>query len=149
MCLEYNATWVYNKRMTKNELLNRVSYHTEKYWGMMCEIRPALVRFDPPKIILNGRIWATAGYATQQTREMNLSLKFMLFSKKHGKLMQGVILPHELAHHADFDLNGESDKKCGHGEKWAQIMVDFGLPADKFFPWEYKLPRNYSLKGII
>jgi predicted SprT family Zn-dependent metalloprotease len=43
-----------------------------------------------------------------------------------------IILPHEIAHQADFDLFGESEKFCGHGVKWAEIMLQLGLPANKY-----------------
>lgn len=135
--------------MTREELFNRVTRLTNGYWENFIEIRPALVRFNPPKIVLNPRLWVTGGYAKQEEREMNLSIKFIVSSQKHAKFMQQVIIPHELAHHADFDLYGFSEKACGHGEQWAKLMVDFGLPADKHIPWEYRPKKNFSLKGII
>ena len=46
--------------------------------------------------------------------------------------MLRVILTHEIAHQADFNLFGFSEKKCGHGKKWAEIMLELGLPADKY-----------------
>jgi predicted SprT family Zn-dependent metalloprotease len=41
--------------------------------------------------------------------------------------MLKVILPHELAHQVDWDIN----KKDGHGPTWKSIMVNYGLPPDR------------------
>ena len=50
--------------------------------------------------------------------------------------MFAVILPHEMAHQADFNLFGDSEKNCGHGRKWCEIMVRYGLPANKYHSME-------------
>jgi predicted SprT family Zn-dependent metalloprotease len=54
--------------------------------------------------------------------------------------MMDVILPHEIIHQADFNLFGESEKICGHGEKWCEIMVNYGLPANPYHTME--IPRK-------
>ncbi len=46
--------------------------------------------------------------------------------------MLQVILPHELIHQADFDLYGDSEKICGHGKRWAKLMVEYGLEPEPF-----------------
>lgn len=105
--------------------------HTAQLWENYCEIFPRLVRFNPPKIILNNRLTRTAGRCFQQENKIDLGAKF--FAKPANKTpMLSVILVHEIAHQIDFNLYGESEKKCGHGVKWAEVMVKLGLPANKF-----------------
>jgi predicted SprT family Zn-dependent metalloprotease len=126
--------------MNRAEIQNLVDQHTLMVWDILCELRPDLVRFDPPKIVLNGRLWRMAGYCCQNTRCVNLGLKFFLFSEKYAKNMTNVILPHEIIHQADFDLYGESELKCGHGENWRNLMLEYGLPANKYHSME--IPRK-------
>ena len=105
--------------------------HTAKLWENYCEIFPRLVRFNPPIVKLNNRLTRCAGYNAQTENIVNLGAKF--FAKPENKnTMLSVILVHELAHQIDFNLYGLSEKKCGHGVKWAEIMVQLGLPANKF-----------------
>ena len=105
--------------------------HTAKLWENYCELFPALVKFNPPKIVLNNRLTRTAGYNAQAENVVQLGAKF--FVKPANKTpMLSVILVHEIAHQIDWNLYGESEKKCGHGVKWAEIMVQLGLPANKF-----------------
>ena len=66
--------------------------------------------------------------------------KFFKNGNKNFNYMIDVILPHEIIHQADFDLFGESEKICGHGEKWCEIMVNYGLPAEKYHNME--IPRK-------
>lgn len=135
--------------MTRNELHNRIGYHSAKVWETLCELRPALVRFDVPKIVLSPYLWRTAGQANQVERIAEFSIKFTIASKERAWYMQHIIIPHELIHHADYDLYGESEKNCGHGEKWAQLMVDYGIPADVYIPYNLCIHKNFSIKGII
>lgn len=98
-------------------------------WGALCEIHPRLCRFDVPAIVLDNRSWRKAGTCHQQTRVVTISSKFYVAG--YSGRMNHVILPHELIHQADFDLFGESDKKCGHGKNWQMLMVQYGLEPDK------------------
>ena len=50
--------------------------------------------------------------------------------------MNSVILPHEIIHQADYNLFGEAEKSCGHGRKWCEMMVKYGLPANKYHSLE-------------
>ena len=38
----------------------------------------------------------------------------------------------------DYDLFGESNKKCGHGDNWKMIMLQLGLKPDKYHPMRLK-----------
>ena len=102
---------------------------TDRTWDALCESYPKLVRYNPPKIILCNRLTRTAGKSYQEENRIHLANKFFA---KHGANMRLVILPHEIAHQADFNLFGLSEKNCGHGKKWCEIMVKLGLPANKY-----------------
>lgn len=122
--------------MDRKELEIFTNRYAYRVWGNLCELRPNLVRFDPPKITLNARLWRTAGRCFQTTRHIDLGLKFFLHSKTYANNMRDVIIPHEIMHQADYDLYGESEKKCGHGENWAKLMVEYGLAANKYHTME-------------
>ena len=116
----------------QNDWLNS---HTAKLWENYCEIFPRLVRYNPPKIVLNNRLTRTAGRCFQDLNIIDLGAKF--FVKASNKsVMLNVILPHEIAHQIDFNLYGISELKCGHGVKWCETMVKLGLPANKFHSLE-------------
>ena len=102
---------------------------TENLWLEYALIFPALVRFDVPTIKRNNRFTRTAGCCYQELNQIDLGWKFF---PKNSQDMLTIILPHEMAHQIDFNLNGISEKKCGHGKKWCDIMVKLGLPANKY-----------------
>lgn len=102
---------------------------TEGIWLALCESYPKLVRYNPPQIVLNNRFTKTAGCSYQETNIIHLGNKF--FDKNYREMFL-TILPHEIAHQADYNLFGLSEKKCGHGKQWAEIMVQLGLPANKY-----------------
>jgi len=106
---------------------------TDAIWSALAESYPKLVRFDAPKIILNNRLRVTAGRCWQAENRIDLATKF--FARNSAEMFR-VILPHEIAHSADYVLFGESEKKCGHGKKWCEIMVELGLPANKYHSLE-------------
>ena len=106
-----------------------IAKRTDKIWDNFCELYPKLIRYDPPKIILCNRLTRTAGKCYQETSIIHLANKFLANNMAN---MMRVILPHELAHAADWDLFGQSEKICGHGKKWAEIMVNYGLVANKY-----------------
>lgn len=121
---------IYN--MDRQKILNATNRQTDRVWGTLCELRPRLVRYNPPQIKLNGRLWRTAGRCFQTTRTVDLGLKFFEHSREYGIIMLSTIVPHELIHQADFDLYGESEKKCGHGKNWRKLMLEYGLPDNPF-----------------
>ena len=118
--------WGYNLHMDTKT-------HIEIIWDTLCEIHPRLARFDPPQIVFSNRLTKTAGYCHQQTRVIVLAAKFMA---KFPKTMLREILPHEIIHQADYDLFGESDKKCGHGANWQMLMLQYGLEPKKYHSME-------------
>lgn len=104
-------------------------------WDRFCELFPKLVRFDTPKIVLNNRIYRTAGRCWVERNEIDLSSK-LLANPKNKLAMLHVILPHELAHQVDFNLNGMPKNNRWHGRTWSEIMVKFGLPANPYHTLE-------------
>ena len=114
--------------MTRNRL-HTIEIVTENIWLALIESYPKLVRFDAPKIVLCNRLTRTAGKNYQEENRIHLGNKF--YARNHNEMMLQ-ILPHEIAHQADFNLFGLSEKNCGHGKKWCAIMVKLGLPANKY-----------------
>lgn len=132
MCIKNNGARVYNCNMDRQKILTVAKRRADHVWADLCELRPALVRYDPPKIELNGRLWRTAGRCFQDARRVDLGVKFFEHSREYGVTMLGIIIPHELIHQADFDLYGESEKTCGHGKNWRKLMIEYGLPDNPF-----------------
>ena len=114
-------------------LQHRIDFVTNGIWFALMESYPELVRFDAPKIVLCNRLTRTAGKCYQEENRIHLGNKF--FQRNHNAMMLE-ILPHEIAHQADFNIFGLSEKKCGHGKKWCAIMVKLGLPANKYHSLE-------------
>jgi predicted SprT family Zn-dependent metalloprotease len=130
------------------ELVQSLEKRTSMVWDMLCEGYPKLTRYDPPKIELNNRLWRCAGlaFAREGQNRVQLATKFFLFSAEYEKMMYNVILPHEVIHIADYRVFGECEKKCGHGKKWAEMMVYYGLPAAKFHSME--IPQSFHIKQV-
>ena len=95
----------------------------ETLWQDYCEIFPALVKFDCHKIVLNNRFTVTAGCNHSDDNIVHLGAKFF---KKFSRNMIDVILPHELAHQIDHDLNAPKLGSRHHGKIWQEIMVKIG-----------------------
>ena len=107
--------------------------YANELWAKYHTTFSGLNKFSCPKIVLNNRFSRTAGCNFQAENTIDLAAKF--FIKNHAEMLT-VILPHEMAHQIDFNLNGPSEKKCGHGKKWCEIMVQLGLPANKYHSLE-------------
>lgn len=88
-----------------------------------------------PLITVNNRIYRTAGRCWVEKNHIELSGK--LLANPDNKLaMLHVILPHEMAHQVDFNLNGAPKNNRWHGRTWSEIMVKFGLPANAYHSLE-------------
>lgn len=96
---------------------------TDNLWAQYCEVFPKLVKFDPPKIVLNNRFTRCAGCCHTGDNQIDLGAKFFA---KHAKNMVDVILPHEIAHQIDYNLNGWHTRKLHHGNQWCAIMEKMG-----------------------
>lgn len=124
--------------MDRTTLEKLIVAETAIIWDSLCEMYPKLCKLNPPKIRLCGRLWRTAGMCHQEDRIVQLGYKFFLHSAEYRKQMFTVILPHEIIHQADFDLFGQSEKICGHGENWQKIMIQYGLEPNKFHSMEIR-----------
>lgn len=118
--------------MEKIEILEKLLEKADHVWWRLQTLYPDLRRYKTPTITLNGRFTRTAGIAYQEDQLIQLATKFLLHSPKYRQIMYNEILPHELAHIADYLLFGYCPEKCGHGTKWAEIMVQLGLKPNKF-----------------
>jgi len=122
--------------MDRKTLQTVLERETATVWDSLCELQPKLCKFNPPVITLCARLWRSAGMCHQETRIVKLGYKFFLHSADYRKQMFTQILPHEIIHQADFDLFGISEKNCGHGENWCNLMVQYGLKPDKYHSME-------------
>jgi predicted SprT family Zn-dependent metalloprotease len=122
--------------MNRKDLLIIIQNQTAIIWDNLCEIYPALVKYNPPIIKLNGRLYKTAGRCLQEDNVIELGTKFFDHSIQYRDIMTEVILPHEIIHQVDYNLFGLSEAKCGHGHNWKLIMENYGLPAEKYHSME-------------
>ena len=129
---------MYNSGMDKKTLTLDLNRRAGRIWGELCELRPALVRFNEPVIQLNARFTRTAGRCFLATRKVDMGLKFIQHSRAFHVTMLTTVLPHELIHQADFDLYGVSEKSCCHGAQWAKLMVEYGLEPRKYHSMDLK-----------
>ena len=116
--------------MDRKSLTKLLNNQTQIIWDNLCELYPRLSRYNPPIIELNGRLWRVAGLAHQESNIIELGYKFFAYSPDYARNMTKVILPHEIIHQADYNLFGLSEAKCGHGKKWHEIMINYGLSPD-------------------
>ena len=100
--------------------LETLQHLTNDLWDIYCEIYPKLVRYNPPIIKINNRFSKTAGCNRTEDNIIELAGKFLT---KFPNNMLNVILPHEIAHQIDFDLNGWYNRKPHHGADWIEIMI--------------------------
>ena len=122
--------------MDRKKLINILNNQTLIIWDNLCELYPRLTRYNPPIIEINGRLWRNAGLCHQEINTIELGYKFFAYSPDYAKNMTKVILPHEIIHQADYNLFGLSEAKCGHGNNWQAIMINYGLSPDKYHSME-------------
>lgn len=123
--LKILAEMRYNKPMKTQDLQKL----TDKLWDDYSETFPRLVRFNPPIIKINNRFTKTAGCNRTEDNIIELAGKFLA---QFPDNMLRVILPHEIAHQIDFDLNGWYDRKPHHGKEWIEIMVKIGQKPNPY-----------------
>ena len=104
--------------------LIQVEKTVEIMWGEFAEIYPTLIRYDPPKIVLCNRLTRTIGKCYYWENRIHLSNKHLM---KHKRKMLSDVIPHELAHQIDYNLNPDSLPDNPHGLTWAEIMLSYGL----------------------
>lgn len=124
--------------MERNELIRIINDNAGIIWDNLCELYPRLLKYNPPVIILNNRLWRNAGLSHQESNIIELGYKFFIYSTDYYYEMINIILPHEIIHQADYNLFGLSEAKCGHGKKWREIMINYGLEDNKYHSMEIK-----------
>ena len=124
--------------MERNKLIRLINDNTGIIWDNLCELYPRLLKYNPPVIILNNRLWRNAGLSHQESNIIELGYKFFAYSPDYANNMIKVILPHELIHQADYNLFGLSEAKCGHGNNWKMLMLQYGLSPDIYHSMEIK-----------
>ena len=124
--------------MDRKKLINILNDNTRIIWDNLCELYPRLLKYNPPVIILNNRLWRNAGLSHQESNIIELGYKFFAYSPDYANNMIKVILPHEIIHQADYNLFGLSEAKCGHGNNWKMLMLQYGLSPDIYHSMEIK-----------
>lgn len=109
----------------------KIQDHAQRVWDLFIEIYPRLVKFDCPKIVLNGRFTKSAGMCYYELNKIDISLKYYIFNETH---IITDTLVHELAHQVTYNLyGGESCRKLqGHGVEWCKVMSDYGLEPNRY-----------------
>ena len=108
----------------------------ETLWENYCEVYPRMVRFDVPTIEFNNRFTSTAGICIVADNKIQLGSKF--FAAGFERQMCNVILPHELAHQIDYNLNGWPKGNRWHGKTWIEIMIRTGQKPDTYHTMNIK-----------
>lgn len=124
--------------MDRAKLLQVIDSEADRVWYRLGEAYPELRYYKRPGIILNNRFTRTAGVCYQKSARIELAYKFFVYSKEYLQQMFKVILPHELAHQADYNLFGESEKRCGHGKRWKEMMLSLNLAPEKYHSMDIK-----------
>lgn len=110
-------------------MIDRLNSNASHIWGQLQIIYPALVAFELPQLRVSKRLKVTAGQAFRETRIVEISNTFLTSAYRFTMV---TILPHELIHIADYDLNGYNELPCGHGKAWCDMMLAYGLKPDKY-----------------
>jgi predicted SprT family Zn-dependent metalloprotease len=108
--------------------------HCRTVWAAFSALYPDLRTM--PDVQVSGRLTRTAGRCWQPENIVEFGTKFLMHSRETQIIMMQQIVPHELAHAADWQLYGESEMKCGHGRGWREIMMNYGLPPNRFHRME-------------
>ena len=108
---------------------------TDKLWDEYSETFPLLVRFNPPVIKINNRLSKTAGRNFMEDNIIEMSGKFLTQFERN---MTKVILPHEIAHQIDWNINGWFTRKPHHGKEWIMIMCAIGQNPNPYHSMELK-----------
>lgn len=113
--------------------MHKITQYAEIAWRRYCKIYPMLDRFMMPEIVLSNRLEKTAGYNDSYENRIILNARML---NRFTKNMVEIILPHELAHQVDFNLNGWKKYKRHHGKQWKEIMVAYGLEPEPYHTME-------------
>ena len=100
------------------------------YWREYIAIFPKLNGFDCPKIVINNRLSRVIAYNRSEENIINMGGKFMV---NNLDAMKTLILPHELAHQIDYNLNGWTKGNRHHRQSWKNIMGMIGQAPELYY----------------
>ncbi len=100
-------------------------------WLEFCRLYPQLDPLNLPTINFNNRLRTTAAQAITEWRHIEVNRK--LYDANRQEFAR-VLIPHEIAHIIDDDLNGATGttSEDHHRASWQEIMVAFGLNPDPY-----------------
>lgn len=116
-------------RANKNAPTPRLLVDCGVAWLKLCALYPALKPEQMPIIQFNGRLTKTGAWVYVTERVIEVSRK--LYQGNEDEYAN-VLIPHELAHQADFDLYGMPKRGQDHKGTWIEIMQALGLPPDRY-----------------
>ena len=105
----------------------------EYYWREYIKVFPKLKDFDCPKIVINNRLSRVIAYNRSEENIINMGGKFMV---NNLDAMKTLILPHELAHQIDYNLNGWTKGDRHHRRSWKIIMVKIDQAPELYYNLE-------------
>jgi predicted SprT family Zn-dependent metalloprotease len=112
-----------------DSLLKVITACVALHWMQMQVLWDKLKPYNAPKVRINNRLYRTAGLAFSEDHIVEFGSKFF---NNYKTEMLCIIIPHELIHVADFIINGKDNTKLGHGPSWQRMMLEYGLPPDRY-----------------
>lgn len=109
-------------------------------WDFSIKAWPKLSAFSMPKLTINNRMKVNAAWCRTEGNHIELASCYLL---TYPGYMIKQIIPHELAHQIDYNLNGWFKGKHHHNAYWCGYMGRFGLPPDAYITVE---PLNQRKK---
>ena len=104
-------------------------------WLSYAQILPRLAKFECPTISINNRTYRMAGKCIVGDNEIQLSGKLLAI---HYDRMLSEILPHELIHQIDYNLNKKVwTMRNAHSTRWVEIGIKLGVSLTTYHTLEY------------
>lgn len=118
-------------KASKNAATPRLLVDCGVAWAKFCALYPALKPEAMPTIQFNNRLRTTSAQIRTYERIIEIASKLYVGNEDE---YSNIIVPHELAHMVDFDLNGDpgNTSKQHHGPSWQAIMIRYGIPPDPY-----------------
>lgn len=115
--------------MDTDFIQNHIELHAHMAWDILVKNNKGLQGFKPPRIILNNRLWRTAGWCYVNERCIHFGTKF--FRHFHNRMISEILV-HELCHQAVADIWGFNPVNGGHCNNWAYLMNRMGFEPKRF-----------------
>lgn len=112
--------------MDKTEALRLATLWTQATWKRLELMYPGMLGACPV-VQINNRLKTTAGRCWWEMRIIEYS--YELFAE-HTENFRMDVIPHELAHQANWDLFKPAGNGC-HDKGWIMIMIRLGLQPDR------------------